>query len=404
MNSEKGQALPIAIMALALGTLVITPFLSHASSSLIGSGVHKQVIMEQDAADAGVEHAIWSLTSGDLAAQMPEPGDSVTYQLGEAVNGITPVVTVTANQTAVTAGDTGGAVIDTLEFDTADGNTPAIIHISGNVYAIAYRGTGDDGFLKTVSVAADGAISPTIISTLEFDTASGYEPAIIHISGNVYAIAYRGSGSDGFLKTVTIATTGAISPTIISTLEFDTADGFEPNIIQISGNVYAIVYRGSKNNGFLKTVTIAADGTISPAVIATLAFSSSLYTPDITPVSGGVYAVVGRGSNNDGILRVIEIAANGDIANPDIITFVFDNGYGYEPVITHVSGDIYAIAYSGVNSDGFVITVEITTQGGTSSSAYKIVSTAGDSTIRAFVNIVSDNVSDNISIISWQMK
>jgi len=34
-----------------------------------------------------------------------------------------------------------------------------LIYISGNVYAIAYRGKNNDGFLKTVSIAANGDIA-----------------------------------------------------------------------------------------------------------------------------------------------------------------------------------------------------------------------------------------------------
>ena len=505
MNSEKGQALPLAILALAIGMLLIAPFLGHASASLIGSRIYGEAIAHQNACDAGVEHAIWSLTRGGLAEQLPDPGDEITYQLGETLNGVSTTVTVTANATGRSVvGDISGTIISSLEYDTSDGfepdiiqisnnvcaiayrgtssdgflktvsiaangtisptvistlefdiadcYTPNIIQISGNVYAIAYRGVQSDGFLKTVTIATNGTISPSIISTLEFDTADGWEPNIIHISGNVYAIAYRGVQSDGFLKSVTIATNGTISPAVISTLEFDTADGWEPNIIPVSGNVYAIAYRGvlsdgflktvtiatngtispavistlefdtadgatptiipisgnvyaivysgTTNNGFLKTVTIATNGTISPTIIATLAFGSSLYAPDIIYVAGNVYVIVGRGNNNSGVLRTIGIATDGSITNPNISSFVFDNGYGYEPVMTHVSGGIYAIAYRGVDSDGFVKTIAINTEGSLPSGAYEIVATAGNKTIRAFVN--TDN--ETASIVSWQIE
>jgi predicted acyltransferase (DUF342 family) len=66
MNSEKGQALPLAMLALAIGTLVITPFLGHASSNLIGSRVYEQGITELYSCDSGIEYAIWSLQSGAL--------------------------------------------------------------------------------------------------------------------------------------------------------------------------------------------------------------------------------------------------------------------------------------------------------------------------------------------------
>ena len=90
------------------------------------------------------------------------------------------------------------------------GKTANLIPISGNVYAIAYAGDGDDGFLKTAEIAASGQITNTVIDTLEFDTLKGATPNIIPISGNVYAIAYAGDGDDGFLKTVEITTSGQI--------------------------------------------------------------------------------------------------------------------------------------------------------------------------------------------------
>jgi len=41
-----------------------------------------------------VEHAIWDLTYDDLADQLTSPGDSTSYQLSEAINGIAPDITV----------------------------------------------------------------------------------------------------------------------------------------------------------------------------------------------------------------------------------------------------------------------------------------------------------------------
>jgi hypothetical protein len=95
INSEKGQVLPLVLAALAIGSVVITPFLSHASASLIGSRTYGQAIAEQYTADTGVEHAIWRLTNGGLANQLHSPGDNITYQLSETINSIAPSITVT---------------------------------------------------------------------------------------------------------------------------------------------------------------------------------------------------------------------------------------------------------------------------------------------------------------------
>ena len=104
MKSENGQALPLAMMALAFGTLIIAPFLGHAGTSISSSRVYSDSIMHQGACDAGIEHAIWSLTWGDLAATVPEAGDEITYQVPESVNNLTTTVTVT---TTDTSGDKG---------------------------------------------------------------------------------------------------------------------------------------------------------------------------------------------------------------------------------------------------------------------------------------------------------
>jgi hypothetical protein len=505
MNGEKGQALPMAILALTIGALVVTPFLGHAGSSLIGSRTYSEAIAEQNAGDAGVEHAIWHLTRGDLAEDFEEPGDEVTYQLDETINGLTTSVTVTANATGGGgyAGDITDMVLDSLEYDRSNGYEPCIVHVAGDIYAIAHRGSGSDGFIKTISIDADGEISATVIDNLEYDTSSGrepcmihvmgnifaiayrgpgndgflktvsimengdignwpidtlefdnrngYEPCIVHVSGNIYAIAYRGSGSDGFLKTVYIADNGNIYNWVIDTLEFATSDGYEPRIIYVSGDVYAIAYRGASADGFLKTVSISADGDIGSPVIDTLEFDpSNCYNPKIINVSDNVFAIAHRGPGNDGFIKTVTIAANGDIGNSVIDTrefadsdcyelciihvandiyavayrgprndgflktiaiaaagaigdalidsLEFDTSSGYEPSIVNISGGIFAIAYRGPGNDGFVKTVEIASAG--AAATYEIAATAGDRTIRAFVNI--DN--QTATIVSWQIE
>jgi len=364
MNGQRGQALPLAIIALAIGSLVVAPFLGYAGTDLIGSRVYGEAIKEQSAADAGIEHAVWSLVNGDLAEQLSQPGDEMTYQLDETINGLAVDVTVTANATGGTAGEITDTVIDTLEFDTANGYEPSMINITGDIYAIAYRGPGSDGFLKTITIDGEGEIGNSTIDTLEFDGSAGYEPCVIHITGDVYAIAYRGPGNDGFLKTVTINTNGGIGNSAIDTLEFDGSDGYEPSIIYVSGNVYAIAYRGAGNDGFLKTVYIDADGHIGNPAIDTLEFdTSSGYEPSIVLVSGNTYAIAYRGAGNDGFLKTVYIDADGHIGNPAIDMLEFDNSNGYAPFLINVAGDTYAIAYRGTGAAGFTKTVTIADDG-----------------------------------------
>lgn len=94
MNNEKGQALPLVLIAVALGALVIPSFLNHTGTSLIGSRTYAQEIGAQYAADSGAEHAIWNLEYGGLSDNLTSVGDNVTYALGESINGLPVNVTV----------------------------------------------------------------------------------------------------------------------------------------------------------------------------------------------------------------------------------------------------------------------------------------------------------------------
>jgi len=110
MKNERGQALPLALVALAIGTLLVTPFLRGVSVNSIASRNYSGSMLQQYSCDAGVEDAIWDLTEGTLAAQLITSGDSVSYSLSESVNGVTPDVTVTRDEATVADDDfeTGG--------------------------------------------------------------------------------------------------------------------------------------------------------------------------------------------------------------------------------------------------------------------------------------------------------
>ena len=65
-SNEKGQALPLTLLVLVVGTLLIAPSLGYASTGLIGTRVYGQAITEQYSCDAGVEWALWRLKGNPL--------------------------------------------------------------------------------------------------------------------------------------------------------------------------------------------------------------------------------------------------------------------------------------------------------------------------------------------------
>ncbi|UCD14236.1 MAG: hypothetical protein JSW60_02150 [Thermoplasmatales archaeon] len=255
------------------------------------------------------------------------------------------------------------AILDTLEFDPNFCNNPNLIHVSGSTYAICYRAQGSDGTLKTVQIAANGSINDTIQDSLVFDSNNCFDPDIIHISGNVYAITYTQDEEDGFIKTIEILPDGDIT-TVQDTLEFDEIEGKFSTICHISGDIYAILYEGDDSDGFLSTVEIAANGNITDPVIDTFEFDSNIGKgPDMVHVSGDIYAIAYEGQGQQGYLKTVEIEENGFINNTVIETTMFDASKGNNPELIHVSGSIFAIVYSGNGDMGRLITVEIASDG-----------------------------------------
>ena len=105
----------MVMIAIALGALVIPPFLNHAGTSLVGARNYRQTLEAQYAADSGAEHAIWDLKYGGLSGQIPNVGNDTSYMLGESVNGLPVDVTVTKTGEPSTYGivaAAGGSALD----------------------------------------------------------------------------------------------------------------------------------------------------------------------------------------------------------------------------------------------------------------------------------------------------
>ncbi len=105
LKDEKGQAFPLALVVLAMGSLFVGGFLSTVNTSLLTSEVYSLPVPDRYSADAGVEDAIWELRYGTLADTLESSGGEITYQLDEPVNGVTPEITVISHNSVIASHD-----------------------------------------------------------------------------------------------------------------------------------------------------------------------------------------------------------------------------------------------------------------------------------------------------------
>ena len=257
------------------------------------------------------------------------------------------------------------AVLDTLEFDTDVGQFPDIIHISGDVFAVAYGGPESDGWLCTFTVDSSGTIGNSVIDTLEFNSSNCVSPRIVAVSGDIYAIAYQTAASNAEITTVDIDSSGNIGAAVIDRFAIAPTN-INPwiRIIHISGEIFAVVYADADGDGQVLTIDIDSSGNIGATAIDTLEFDTTQgITPFIFNVSGTMYGVAYQGANSDGFVVTFNITNAGVIDDSVTDSLEFDIGQCTYPEVLNVSGDVYAIAYMGVGLDGFVKTLTISSIG-----------------------------------------
>jgi len=294
--------------------------------------------------------------------------------------------------------------IDTLSVNNVP-NRPSIIKVTDEVFAIAYWSSPSVGILKTVKIYSNNGTIEYTGNMIEYDKIMGYEPNIIHVDGDVFAIAYRGPSNKGFIKTFNISSDGAIEYTG-NILTFDDIKGYEPSIIHVDGDVFAIAYRGPFNKGIIKTFNIYSDGNIKSTGSNNTFESSYCFNPHMIYHSENYYIIVYATDaigDSQGKYITIEIADNGSITNIGL-TELFDQKRCYNPLAIKISDRIFAVVYEGfVAHTGNLITViveypsDVYSKGIYKYGSYGIYANA----TKVFVNI--NKITINASIIpdSW---
>lgn len=105
-SGESGRSLPAALITLAAGALLLTPFLSFVSTRSLGGQALNETFNEQYAADAGVEFGIWTvLNNPSFRAQIDlDPGIPYTVTFPETINDISQT-DIYVNVTAIPIGE-----------------------------------------------------------------------------------------------------------------------------------------------------------------------------------------------------------------------------------------------------------------------------------------------------------
>ncbi|MBA7495902.1 hypothetical protein ES702_06498 [subsurface metagenome] len=267
-----------------------------------------------------------------------------------------------------------GAVIDTLEFDTINSADPAVAQVNASIYAVAYYHPGGSAYIKTFEINAAGQITDAVIDTLTLDTACYFRPNIIKVATGIFAIAYEGPDNDGWVKTVAIDSAGQITDTVVDSLEFDTVRATKPVICNVYGDYFAIAYRDNNNDGKLVIVQIDSAGAIPATITDSWVYDTVYcYEHDIIKVTDGIVAILYRDNISDGWVKTVGVSSSGIITESIIDSLQFEPGICTLPRVCKCLGTVFAVCWKDADDDGQVGTFQITSAGAISNARIDIL-------------------------------
>ena len=274
--------------------------------------------------------------------------------------------------------------VESLEHDTDRGRENSLVQVDSDTYALAFSGEGEDGYISTFTISSDGT-TITEVESLEHDTAYGLHNSLVKVDSDTYALAYYGSGGDGFISTFDIDSTGDITPIRVANhatlgegssvnLEHDTVFAKDNSLVQVDSDTYALAYTGEDNDGFISTFTIPSDGSSITEVESLEHDTVFAYHSSLVQVDSDTYALAYSGYNgkistftisSDGTITAVKTQSLGNNLEHDTDGVI-------ENSLVQVDSDTYALAYAelvydGAGRDGhistFTISVTVTSSG-----------------------------------------
>jgi|GEM_PF-1405927 len=202
---------------------------------------------------------------------------------------------------------------------------PDIINLTTNRYAIVSRNSGYGGFVVTVEVADDGNITEnattSVCDIFQFETTRCETPRITKVVGStdIYTIVYRGSNYYLYMATVKIASTGKITKAVVDKQILDSINSNYPDVIYTDNDYYAVTYSSYESY-------LAANRYIGRLQIAKVTTAGAI-------TAQKAYYNFGGSASPTGVMQYLDII--------------------------HVNGDYFSIVFRDSDTDGSLRAVQL---------------------------------------------
>ena len=250
--------------------------------------------------------------------------------------------------------------VASLEHETEMGRHNSIVQVDSDTYTLAYSDENEKGWIATFTIASNGS-SIAEITSLKHNNNQGLYNSVVQVDSDTYLLAYTGPDNDGFISSFTIPSDGT-SITEIAQLEHQTSHAEYNSLVQVDSDTYALAYSGPDDDGFITTFTVASDGS-SITEIATIEHNNSDASfNSLIQVDSDTYVLAYSGTGEDGFIATFTISSNGTTIT-EVDEIEHDTEKGRYNSVVQVDSDTYALAYAGLNSDGFIKTFNVQSDG-----------------------------------------
>lgn len=178
MEGQRGQALLLVLIALVLGSMLITPILQYGSTGLVASRISEELLLQQYAADAAVEYSLWQLkyniggVTDGLGPENPSSTTSIT------VNGIEVPVTTEISQSPQA---------DTGPFPVLPSEPGIHLAVALTIIPPSWSGSGQTAYFTHLVYIYNYGTSEAHLKTLS----QQLDPAFVYV-----ADSYEGPAAD----------------------------------------------------------------------------------------------------------------------------------------------------------------------------------------------------------------
>lgn len=237
-----------------------------------------------------------------------------------------------------------------------------VIHVANGTVAIVMKGPAGWGRMYTWNVSDTGQVAAAQIQYFTFHSADVHHPRIAHVGGNVFVIAYQVAGGEGYARSVTISPAGVIAFTAHPAVEIDNVWADELDLAKIADGLFVSVHRDGSSHGWAAVFEVTAGGLITVPTNNRYEFDASLCEwPSIVKVTGNIFAVAYTGSGNDGELKTISCNVASAATWAAIGSLKFDATSALANRIRHIAGNVYAVVYHQTGDPGQIVTIGINT-------------------------------------------